>query len=174
MARTLRLLVLAAAVAAALGASRPALAGPPAPGTWPQAILSGGVLRHYVLYIPTGYTGQALPVVFVLHGYGGSAAGMMASTGMNAKADAEGFFVVYPQGMPCDPAAPGAPPSCTGTQLGWNTGITDALGIVTDDVLFVRDVLVKVEATVVVDRLRVYAAGFSNGAMMAHRLGADL
>lgn len=174
MARTLRFLVLTAALFAALGASRPAVAGPPAPGTWPQAILSGGVVRHYILHIPTGYTGQALPVVFVLHGFGGSAAGMMASTGMNAKADAEGFFVAYLQGMPCDPSVPDAPSGCTGTQLGWNTGITDALGIVTDDVQLVRDVLIKLEATVVVDRLRVYATGFSNGAMMTHRLGAEL
>jgi polyhydroxybutyrate depolymerase len=175
MARTLKAMILTAALAAAVaGAPRPALAGPPAPGTWPQAILSGGLVRNYILYIPSGYTGEALPVVFVLHGFGGSAAAMVASTNLNAKADAEGFFVAYLQGTPCDPNPPYAAPNCTGTELGWNTGITDQLGILTNDVQFVRDVLVKVEATVVVDRVRVYAAGFSNGAMMAHRLGAEM
>jgi polyhydroxybutyrate depolymerase len=177
MTRAIHVLALTAVLFAALGAAPgTAFAAPPTtPGTYAQAILSGGVVRHYILHIPAGYTGATRrPVVFVLHGFGGSAAGMMSSTGMNAKSDAEEFFVAYLQGMPCDPNPPYGHPACNSGQAGWNSGLTPELGIVTDDVLFVRDVLIRLEESLRVDVRRVYATGFSNGAFMTHRLGAEL
>jgi poly(3-hydroxybutyrate) depolymerase len=56
----------------------------------------------------------------------------------------------------------------------FDAGITQSLGITVDDVQFVRDVIAHVEAEYRIDSRRVYAAGFSNGAMMTHRLAADL
>jgi polyhydroxybutyrate depolymerase len=131
------------------------------PGDYKQKITSGGVVRPYLLHIPTGYDGSsALPLVFVLHGAGGNAASMVKATGMNGKADQQNFFVAYLNG--------------TGDRPGWNTGITPNLGITVDDVAFIRELLADLEQQVYVDSSRVYVAGFSNGAFMGNRLAAEL
>jgi polyhydroxybutyrate depolymerase len=147
----------------------------PPPGTHPQTIWSDGTQRNYLLHVPAGYDGhKPLPLVFVLHGFGGNAQGMEASTGMSLKADTEGFFVAYLNGTPCVPGdPPDHDPACTG-QLAWNSGLTPRLGITVDDVRFVREVLRRLQDELRVDVRRVYAAGLSNGAFMCHRLGADL
>src|SRR5262245_525856 len=52
------------------------------PGTYNQKIMSGGAARTYILHVPPGYDGsQALPLVLVLHGFGGNAASMVKLTG---------------------------------------------------------------------------------------------
>lgn len=43
-----------------------------------------------------------------------------------------------------------------------------------DDVEFVRQILSDLKRTFTLDTQRIYAAGFSNGAMMAYRLGCDM
>ncbi|HET8647376.1 MAG TPA: PHB depolymerase family esterase, partial [Vicinamibacteria bacterium] len=155
--------------AAAVSAAPPP---PLPPGNYSQTIRSGDLDRHAIFHVPLGYDGRRpLPLVFVLHGFGGTAASMVNSTGLNAKADAEGFFVAYLDGMPCVPL-PGSP--CDGSQQGWNNGLTAGAGITADDVGFVRDALRHFQARVRVDIRRVYAAGLSNGAMMCHRLAAEL
>ena len=53
--------------------------------------------REYLLYTPPNLPENA-PLVFVFHGYTGSAAGIMNYCGMNQVADANGFAVCYPQG----------------------------------------------------------------------------
>jgi polyhydroxybutyrate depolymerase len=139
------------------------------PGNYPQKIMSGGLARTYLLHVPTGYDGsQALPLVFVLHGFGGNAASMVKQTGFSEKADQENFFVAYLNGTQATDAAKGV----TGTA--WNNGLTPELNMTVDDVAFVRELANKLEGQLYVDSRRIYAAGFSNGAMMAHRLGAEL
>ncbi len=139
------------------------------PGDYRQTITSGGTKRTYILHVPQGYDGSTpLPLVFVLHGFGGNAAGMVKLTGFNEKADQEKFFVAYLNGT-----------EVTSTEKGvsgqaWNNGITPDLDFKVDDVAFVRDLLKHLQGQLYVDGKRVYAAGFSNGAMMSHRLGADL
>jgi polyhydroxybutyrate depolymerase len=135
-------------------------------------IPSGGLMRSFILHVPEGYNGaKPLPLVFILHGFGGSAAGMRSLTGMNDKADAEGFFVAYLNGTPCHPSP--EEPTCVG-QLGWSNGLAPALGINVDDVQYIRDLIAYLESSFRIDGHRVYVAGFSNGAMMTHRLGAEL
>ena len=158
---------LQAPLGAPAGGIRPVLAA----GDYDADIASGGVERHAILHVPEGYDGRKpLPLVFVLHGFGGSAASMIPLTEMSEKADDEGFFVAYLDGTPCVPQA-GSP--CVG-QRGWNNGLSAELGITVDDVGFVRDALKHLQALVRVDVRRVYAAGFSNGGMMCHRLGSEL
>jgi len=57
-----------------------------------------GENREYWLYLPNSIQANA-PLVFVLHGYSGSASGMINYSGMNQVADASGFAVCYPQGL---------------------------------------------------------------------------
>lgn len=56
-----------------------------------------GRLRVYYLYLPEKLPENS-PLVFVLHGYGGSAKEIIEYFGMNKVADENGFAVCYPQG----------------------------------------------------------------------------
>ena len=58
----------------------------------------GGHDRQYILYRPSDLPSNA-PLVFMLHGLSGTAAGTMKYTGLNELADRNQFAVVYPQGM---------------------------------------------------------------------------
>ena len=56
-----------------------------------------GINRKYYLYEPDSIQNNA-PLVFVLHGYSGSANSIINYSFMNAVADEHGFAVCYPQG----------------------------------------------------------------------------
>ena len=58
-----------------------------------------GEIREYYLHLPNNIEDDA-PLVFVLHGYSGTANSLMNYTGMNQVANANGFAVCYPQGIP--------------------------------------------------------------------------
>ena len=129
----------------------------------PVVLRSGRVDRTYVVHVPASYDGsQAVPLVLVLHGSGGSADIADRISGMSAKSDAAGFLAVYPEG--------------TGRSATFNAG--QCCGIararMIDDVSFMRDVVADVSADYLVDARRIYAAGMSNGAMMVHRLGCEM
>jgi polyhydroxybutyrate depolymerase len=139
------------------------------PGTYPQNITVQGAQRTYILHVPPSYDGsKPLPLVFILHGFGGNAMSMVKLTGMSDKADQENFFVAYLNGT----EASSADNSVSGQA--WNSGLTPELNMTVDDVEFVRELAAKLETQLNVDAKRIYAAGFSNGAFMSHRLGAEL
>ena len=84
---------------------------------------------------------------------------------MDELADRAGFIVVYPDGTGRLP----------GFLLTWNAGTCCgyARDHDVDDVGFVRELLVELEAAAPIDERRIYATGLSNGAMMAYRLAAE-
>lgn len=131
------------------------------PGDYNRTIRSGGMARTYILHVPSGYDGsRPLPLVFVLHGLGGDAAGMVPMTGWSDQADQATFFVAYIDG--------------TGARRGFNDGLMPDLGLTANDVGFVRDLSGHLQQQLRVDDKRIYATGFSNGAMMSYRLGSEL
>ena len=123
----------------------------PAGVSGPGSLTSGGLRRTYWLHIPLGYQSHhPYPLVLNFHGHGSVARVQERVTGFSALADQEGFIVVYPQGA--------APPGGT---YGWASGGPRRPD--TNDVLFVSDLLNRLQVQLCVDPDRIYATGFSNG-----------
>jgi polyhydroxybutyrate depolymerase len=116
---------------------------------------------------PAARCQRQTPLVMLFHGGGGNGAQAANSYQMNPIADREGFFVVYPDGTA---AAPGL------GLLTWNSGYCCAYAYDNrvDDVGFVRALVASLKSSYPIDPERIYATGFSNGAMMTYRLGAEL
>jgi polyhydroxybutyrate depolymerase len=125
-----------------------------------QSIVLDGINREYVLYIPNSYDGtSAVPVLFNFHGFGGSASAFMIDADMRALAESDTFILVVPQG------------SCSNGSSHWNPCPTGGDNKSTaDDFGFVESMIHEVSSLYHVDMKRIYAAGYSNGAMMAYGL----
>jgi len=138
---------------------------PPAPlkpGDYSRTIEHDGLTREYLLHVPPQYDGsQPLPLVLMFHGGFGTADDAGRRYGWREKADAEGFFAVFPQGIGLAPTWNAV--HCCGAALRSNV----------DDVGFVMALLDSLSAELRIDATRIYAAGMSNGAMFCHRLAAE-
>jgi len=130
--------------------------------------------RHALLREPTrSVAGGARPAVLLLHGAGGTARLALGNTGWAELADREGVLLVYPEGTRRDPATP---PMFLQNPQAWNDGSgrghTARTGV--DDVGFLAALLDRLVASHDADPARLYVAGFSNGAAMTFRAGAEL
>ncbi|MBX9695216.1 MAG: hypothetical protein K2Z81_22710, partial [Cyanobacteria bacterium] len=122
-----------------------------------------GAERTYDMYVPTTYDGKsAVPLVVALHGAFEDAATMEYRTGFNAKAEREGFIVIYPEARTC----------VSGRGRTWNIG--SSIWWTVDDVEYVETVIKTARQKFNVDSKRIFVAGFSNGAMLAHEVGTRL
>ncbi len=139
---------------------------PLGPGDHHRTLSIDGRERSYLVHIPPQYDPEKpTPVVLAFHGAGTNAVVMATSSGLSAKADQEGFIVVYPNG--------------TGKGrllLVWNSGGFRGPNAARrpDDVKFVKAILDDLATVVHMDPHRIYATGISNGAMMCYRLAAEL
>jgi polyhydroxybutyrate depolymerase len=159
--------VLPALVVPAVDAQHPALRRRDRGAADGREILRhGGRARTYIVRAPTVRPGTRAPLVVVLHGGGGDATTAERMTGFTAKARAERFVVVYPDGTG---------PRRTAL-LTWNAGhcCGSAMAERVDDVGFVRALVDHLAARYPIDPRRVYVTGMSNGAMMTHRIGIEL
>lgn len=132
-------------------------------GDYDRSIVHDDLPRTYKLHVPPQYDGsQALPLVFMFHGGFGDAENASLHYGWREKADAEGFFAVFPQGVGTIPTWHAT--HCCGAAL-----LTNA-----DDLGFVEALVAELQRILLVDAGRIYATGMSNGGMLTHRLGAEL
>jgi len=122
-----------------------------------RTLHAAGLERSYVLHAPALWPGTDLPLVVVLHGSGGSAGAIEAQTGFSEEADWRGFAVAYPEATAL-------------YQRRWNAGVCCGAA---DDVAFLRALVDDAAAVLPIDRRRVFAAGLSNGGMMAYRLACE-
>ncbi len=141
-------------------------ATPLAPGDHTRTLQHDGRSRSYLVHVPPKYDPKRpTPVVLVFHGAMTDAAITVGLTGLNAKADKEGFLAVYPNG--------------TGRfehMLTWNGGncCGAAQWNMVDDVGCTRAVLDDLAKAANVDAKRVFATGISNGGFMCYRLASEL
>jgi polyhydroxybutyrate depolymerase len=107
-----------------------------------------------------------VPLLLVLHGGGGNADNAERMTGFTAKAQREGFIVVYPEGSS----------RFRQKLLTWNAGhcCGYAMEHKVDDVGFIQSLIKQLLKQYPIDSARVYVTGMSNGGMMTHRLGREL
>src|SRR5258706_15866061 len=125
-------------------------------GSMDETISSGGVMRHYILHVTSSeQQGDAVALSFDFHGYGSNSQQEENLTGMSAKAEREGFMVVYPDGL----------------SNAWHDG-PGAEGKA--DQQFIRDLIAALESQYSIDAKRIYATGISNGGGMTNRLGCDM
>jgi polyhydroxybutyrate depolymerase len=131
--------------------------------SYADKITVDGIERYYILHIPKTLDRTfPPPLVFVLHGGGGTAKGMNGLTKFNKVSDKFGFIVCYPDGI----------------EKHWNDGrnvnITIINGKEVDDVKFISSLIDTLISKYNVDSSRVYCCGISNGGMMSFRLGCEL
>lgn len=129
-----------------------------ASGSTSNSVAVDGTTRDYRLYRPAGLTGRA-PLVLVYHGWMESVATTERQRGWREAADRHGFVVVFPDGVEESFNAGG----CCGPAQERDV----------DDVAAAHAMIDDVARRLQVDRRRVYAAGFSNGGMMAYRLACE-
>lgn len=140
-------------------------------GTTTEGLITtpDGRQRHYRLYVPaSASTGGDVPLLLALHGGLGTSEQFAINSGFDGLAESNRFIVVYPDGV-------GALPNGSGAQT-WNGGYCcgAAARLDVDDVTFIRLLLDEIERRQPIDTARVYAAGHSNGAIMAYRLACEL
>ena len=125
-----------------------------------QSLVHDGINREYILYVPNSYDEtSATPILFNFHGFGGSASQFISRADMRAEAELNSFILVYPQGSCLD----GVPHWNPCPIEGDNKSSADDLG-------FFEAMVNEISSEYTVDMERIYAAGFSNGGMMAYGL----
>ncbi|QHS08927.1 PHB depolymerase family esterase [Sinimarinibacterium sp. NLF-5-8] len=131
------------------------------PGTsTTQTLQSSGLKRSYELYIPSHYqASKPLPLVVVLHGGFGTGKNMAEISNFDQVAETRGLIIAYPDGI----------------ARGWNAGSCcgSPMEKKVNDVAFIKNVIADAKTKAHVDSSRIYGAGFSNGAMMVHRIACD-
>lgn len=150
----------------------PEAEAPPRPfgvGTHTLELAHEGRPRKVVVHVPAAVTDAApAALVVALHGGGGHAEFMAdeGRYGLVGKADREGFIVVFPNGTSRLPG---------GRLATWNAGdcCGDARDGGADDVGFIRALIEWTKQRANIDGARIFAAGMSNGGMLAHRLACD-
>lgn len=140
-----------------------ALAQPTEPTTGWQArtLEHDGLTRSYGVFVPETLDDPA-PLVIALHPAGTSGREMALITRFVELANLSGWLVAFPDG-------PGGY-----WDYGAGTPEWEEVPDVRDDPGFIAAMIEAVDAEWTIDRERLYAAGYSNGARMAHRLACEL
>lgn len=134
-------------------------------GAWIARTLSvpGQGVRRYSIYVPPGLGAAGpRPALLALHGGTGTAMGMAASSQLTKFANERQIYAVFLEGSGTLQTFNGG--ACCGTAQSQNI----------DDVAFARAVIADIRANYSIDPARIFATGFSNGGMMAHRLACAL
>jgi len=127
----------------------------------------GGVKREWVLDVPDSVqSGKPAPLLLDFHGFGHSGAGVWNVSGFRKLAADAGFITAYPEGLPVRLELRGQEREAPGWQM---FSVDD-----NRDLAFVGSLLDELERRYCIDRARVFATGFSNGAFFSALLGCAM
>ncbi|MCG8605315.1 hypothetical protein MJD09_09985 [bacterium] len=116
--------------------------------------------RTFRLHVPDAYDADTpAPLIIAFHGSRDSGSNFQSGTGFDEAADEHGFITVYPDNIGDNWAE------------GCNCTAADSLGI--DDVGFTMALIDTLEARFAIDTRRIYAMGFSQGALFVQRLACE-
>lgn len=115
--------------------------------------------RAYYLYTPSSFDfSKPLPLLIALHGGGGTGERFASTTAYDAVAEAEGFIVVYPDGV----------------NQRWNDGRNNPNADPSvDDVSFLAALIEELSRIRSINPEQVYVTGISNGGFMTGRLACE-
>ncbi len=114
-----------------------------------------GRSRSYYLYTPKSYhSNRPMPLVLVFHGHGGSGHSIARVSRFNTLAEQKGFMVAYPDGIGREW---NVSPNSKANDVSFTTALIDHLGQIRN-----------------VDNHRIYATGFSKGAILAQALACKV
>ena len=130
-----------------------------------EMLIHAGAQREFLLYVPTTYQPDTIaPLVFNFHGFGGSAEGQLLTSDWRRIAEKDAVIVVYPQGSELESGSPHWNPHPASAD---NKSSSDDLG-------FISSLIDDLSENYSVDKDRIYATGYSNGAGMAYGLAHHL
>lgn len=127
--------------------------------------MQGGSRPAANVYVPAGYDpATPMPLVLLLHGYGGTGAGHDSYLGLRPFADSRGFLYCFPDGT-VDQA----------NARFWNAtdACCDFYGKGTDDALYLRQLIERIGQVFALDRKRVHLVGHSNGGFISYRMACE-
>lgn len=124
-------------------------------------IMDGGFQREYIYHHPSSALPNC-PLVFVCHGYTGSAEDIMDYSEFNSLADEFGFAVCYPQGI-----------EDNGGDTFWNVGYDFHGNETVDDVVFLQNLNAYLQSNNSLDPTKVFCTGMSNGGDLCYMLACE-
>ena len=124
-------------------------------------VTSAGQTREYILYVPGSYDrSKPTPLVISIHGAANWPSFQMNLSQWNGLADAHGFIVVYPAGEGGGPKTWHLRGERTPSRM--------------PDVVFISELIDRLEASYNIDPARIYANGISNGGGVTFALSCTL
>jgi polyhydroxybutyrate depolymerase len=130
-----------------------------------DSIMSGGVYRCYLLYIPAVYNpANPVPLVFNLHAYGQRNTDELTYADFRPVADTANFIMALPLGDSVHQAYE--------YNLGWDNW--NSVAQASKDLNFISELIDTINAHYNIDLNRVYSCGYSNGGFMSYDLACYL
>ncbi|MGB0955461.1 MAG: alpha/beta hydrolase family esterase [Panacagrimonas sp.] len=129
-------------------------------GTFEFEVRADALKRNYRLYVPASYErNKPAPLVIALHGGLGTGKSMQKMSGLDREAERHGMLIAYPDGI----------------GRGWNAGSCcgKPMENKVNDVDFMAKLIADVKGRYAVDGQRIFGTGFSNGAMLLHKVACE-